>query len=89
MHRTLLPCMQHPASTNAPGTLPLDSPILQRILTKGPDPRSFISQATPTELATYGFIGEPAYFGPAVRDLNTRTNPRTSSFFTAIGQETR
>jgi len=55
---------QHPASANAPGTLPLDSPILHSILTKWPDPRSFISQATPTELATYGFIGEPAYFGP-------------------------
>lgn len=52
---------QHPPSMNALGTLALNSPILQQIMTKWPDPRAFISQATPRELATYGFIGEPAY----------------------------
>jgi len=35
---------QHPPSMNAAGTLPLDNPKLQQILTKWPDPRSFISQ---------------------------------------------
>jgi hypothetical protein len=55
---------QHPPDANAPGTLPLNSPALQRVLTLWPDPRSFISQATPRELATFGFIGEPASSGP-------------------------
>jgi hypothetical protein len=54
---------QHPPSRNAQGTLSLNSSKLQQILTRWPDPRSFISQATPGELAAYGFIGEPAYSG--------------------------
>jgi hypothetical protein len=54
---------QHPPSRNAQGTLSLNSSKLQQILTRWPDPRSFISQATPRELAAYGFIGEPAYSG--------------------------
>jgi len=66
---------QHPTSTNAPGTLPLDSPILQRILTKWPDPRAFITQATPRELATYGFIGEPAYSGPGATGPHSPDDP--------------
>jgi len=59
---------QHPESVHAPGTLPLNSPALQHVLADWPDPRSFVAQATPRELATYGFIGEPAYTtgsGPA------------------------
>jgi hypothetical protein len=59
---------QHPESVHAPGTLPLNSPELQLILTDWPDPRSFIAQATPQELAGYGFEGEPAFTtgpGPA------------------------
>lgn len=59
---------QHPASVHAPGTLPLNSPELQLVLADWPDPRSFVAQATPRELATYGFVGEPAFTtgpGPA------------------------
>jgi len=52
---------QHPESIHAAGTLPLSSPEVQRVLALWPDHRSFIAQATPRELATYGFIGEPAY----------------------------
>jgi hypothetical protein len=56
---------QHPESMHAAGTLPLNSPQVQRVLALWPDPRAFIAQATPRELATYGFIGEPAYItGP-------------------------
>ena len=53
--------VQHPESAHAPGTLPLNSPEVQRVLSDWPDPRSFVAQATPRELATYGFVGEPAY----------------------------
>jgi len=67
--------VQHPRSANAPGSLPLNSPILQHLLTKWPDPRSFISQATPRELATYGFIGEPAYSGPATAGPHSPDDP--------------
>jgi hypothetical protein len=59
---------QHPESVHAPGTLPLNSPELQLVLADWPDPRSFVAQATPRELATYGFVGEPASItgpGPA------------------------
>jgi hypothetical protein len=52
---------QHPATTHAPGTLGLDNPALLHVLTDWPDPRSFVAQATPKELAAYGFAGEPAY----------------------------
>jgi hypothetical protein len=58
---------QHPESVHAPGTLPLNGPELQRVLADWTDPRSFVAQATPRELATYGFVGEPAYMtGPGV-----------------------
>jgi hypothetical protein len=53
--------VQHPESVHAPGTLPLSSPEVQRVLADWPDPRTFVAQATPRELATYGFVGEPAY----------------------------
>lgn len=66
---------QHPPSVNAPGTLPLDSPVLKRIQTKWPDPRSFISQATPRQLATYGFIGEPAYSGAGTSGPQSPDDP--------------
>lgn len=52
---------QHPPDKTAPGTLALDSPPLQRVLAMWSDPRAFVSQATPRQLADYGFIGEPAY----------------------------
>jgi len=81
---------QHPADVNAPGTLPLNSPMLQRIQAKWPDPRSFISQATPRQLATYGFVGEPAYSGAGTSGGHTRpTTRRTSSSSTATGPQTR
>jgi hypothetical protein len=66
---------QHPAGVNAPGTLPLNSPILQGIQAKWPDPRSFISQATPRQLATYGFTGEPAYSGAGVSGPHSPDDP--------------
>ncbi len=66
---------QHPADVNAPGTLPLNSPILQGIQAKWPDPRSFISQATPRQLATYGFTGEPAYSGAGASGPHSPDDP--------------
>jgi hypothetical protein len=66
---------EHPANVNAPGTLPLNSPILQRIQAKWPDPRSFISQATPRQLATYGFIGEAAYSGAGTSGPHSPDDP--------------